>query len=179
MKSGFTLVELIATFAIIVVIALGVFIQFRQLSPTQSLENAADVTRSVLLDARTRAMAGLTCCATSTTPVGYGMYLELNGAPDNTLVLFAETDGDYLYTAADTTLSTTILDDAISVLSCEDETTVTTSGSCTVVFQSDGLSGLYYNGTLATGKGIIYTFIEPDSTSMRLITLYPATYVIE
>lgn len=179
MKLGFTLVELIASFAIIVIIALGVFIQFRQLSPNQSLENAADVARSILLEARTQAMTGKTCCSTATTPVGYGVYIVLDGLPDNSVIMFAEMDGDYQYTAADTVLTTTLLDDDISLTSCADDSTTTTSGSCTIIFQSYGLSGLYYNGSLTTDKGITYTFTEPAASATRSIVLYPATYVIE
>lgn len=179
MKFGFTLVELIASFSIIVIIALGVFIQFRQLSSSQSLENAADIARSVLIDARTQAITGLACCSTDETPLGYGVFVALDGLPDNSLILFAEIDGDYTYTAADTVISTTLLDDEVSLTSCADGSTTTTSGSCTVVFLSYGFSGLYYNSALASGNGITYTFTEPDSTNTSSIILYPSTYVIE
>lgn len=178
MRSGFTLVELIASFSIIVIIALGVLIQFRTLSSTQTLENGVDVVRSVFLQARTSAITGQTCCSSVTTPAGYGVYIQLDGVPDNTLVWFADSDNDQTYTSSDTVLSETILTDDVHLTSCDDGTTTTTTDSCTLVFVTPGFSGLYYNGTTATTE-LTWTFYEESSGSTQSVVIYPLTYVVE
>ena len=177
MRSGFTLVELIATFSIIVIIALGVFIQFRSLSSTQTLENGLDIARSIIQQARTNAITAQTCCGLTTPPNGYGVSITIDGAPDNEIIWFADIDNDQLYSSSDTVLSSTTIDD-VNLTSCDDGTTTTTSGDCTVIFQPPGFSGLYYNKVLASDT-VSLTFTEASSSTTQSIVIYPTSYVIE
>lgn len=167
---GFTLLEIMVSFALIALLAVGVIIQFRRLSPAQTLENAVDVTRSLLLQARTTAITG--------SPYGYGVFVDLDSAPQNTLILFAETEGDYVYTTEDTILSTTVLDNDVSLTACTDGSTITTTGSCTVIFRAPGFAGVHYNGT-DTATTLTWTLTEPVNATSANLLIYPATYVVE
>lgn len=180
---GFTLVELVVTFAIIIVITIGVIIQFRQQSPNQTLENATDTYRSLFVEMRTNALTSKLCCGIGTLPNGYGVAVVLDGAPDNTIVTFADWDADNIYTSssADSVLSTTILQDDISLTGCDDGTTKVTNslgGTCTVLLRTGGFNGFYYNGGQITAT-LTLEFTEPDTGNTSQLTMYPVTYLIE
>lgn len=181
-KPGFTLVELVVTFAIIIVITIGVIIQFRQQSPNQTLENATDTYRSLFVEMRTNALTSKLCCGISTLPSGYGVTVVLDGAPDNTIIAFADWDADDTYNSSfDTVLSTTILQDDVSLTSCDDGTTKVTTGTggtCTVVMRTGGFNGFYYNGTQITAT-LTLEFTEPDAGTTSQLAIYPMTYLIE
>ncbi|MBI4407587.1 MAG: prepilin-type N-terminal cleavage/methylation domain-containing protein [Candidatus Kerfeldbacteria bacterium] len=180
--TGFTLIELVVTFSIIVVIAIGVILQVRQQSPTQSLENATDTYRSLFVEMRTNALTSKLCCGISTLPSGYGVTVVLDGLPDNTVITFADWDADDIYTSSvDSVLATTILQDDVSVTGCDDGTNkVTTSpgGTCTVVMRTGGFKGFYYNGGQISAT-VTLEFTEPDSGTTSQLSIYSATYLIE
>lgn len=181
LKPGFTLVELVVTFAIIIVITIGVIIQFRQQSPNQTLENATDTYRSLFVEMRTSALTSKLCCGISTLPNGYGVAVVLDGVPDNTVITFADWDADNIYSSSDSILATTILQDDVSVTGCDDGTTKVTSGSgdtCTVLLRTGGFNGFYYNGGQITAT-LMLEFTEPDSGITSQLAIYPMTYLIE
>ncbi len=174
---GFTLVELVVTFAILVVISVGVIIQFQTLSPTQSLENASDIFRSTFVDTRTNAVANQKCCS-DVTPSGYGLTMTLDGSPDYTVIAFADLDGDHLYTAADTILNTVILPDTVDITECSTPTTSVTTGSCTIVLETGSNGGIYYNGVTAS-ETMTFELTERNAGSTTSLNVYPQGFVIE
>ncbi|MFA6474910.1 MAG: prepilin-type N-terminal cleavage/methylation domain-containing protein [Patescibacteria group bacterium] len=162
--SGFTIVELVVTLAILIVITLGVVMQVRRLSPSQALENGSDVVRAELILARTKAFTGQSCCG-GIMPTAYGISITLGSS---TVQQIADT----------TTLSTTILQDNVIVLSCEQNGDVSTTGDCIIKFNTSSDHSVLYNGGLDPNT-IILTVREPKSMTVSTIKVYPAVAVIE
>lgn len=177
LKPGFTIVELIVSCAILVMIAVGVVLQFRNLSPTQALENGMDVLRSTLVDLRTAGMTAQQCCG-GTTPAGYGISIAVGGTENNTILYFADIDGDYLYTASDTLLRTTILQDNITINNCSTATVTTSTGNCTIVLSTAHDGTIYYNGAVAS-ENITFALADVDATTSGQLNVYPMGFVIE
>ena len=176
-RPGFTLVELLATMAILLVITVGVIIQFRSLSPTQTLENAADVLRAGFIEMRTAVVTSQTCCG-GTLPAGYGLSMTLDGSPDNTIYYFADMDDDKLYTSSDTLLRTIVLTD-VDVTKCETSAgDVVTAGTCTLQIQPGGFNGIYYNAARLDAGTVTVTLTHANGDSTTL-TVYGQDYVIE
>lgn len=175
--TGFTLVELVVTFAILIVISLGVIVQFQNLSPTQTIENASDVFRTTFVDMRTEVVANQMCCG-GITPSGYGLLITLDGSPDNTIIRFADTDGDHLYTLADTIVNTVVLPDRVDITECSTPTTSVTSGSCTLVLETSTDGSIYYNGTQAS-ETMTFEVTENRTGTSAVLNVYPQGFVIE
>ena len=178
LAAGFTLVELMVTLAILMVITVGVIIQFQTLSPNQTLENASDIFRSTFVDMRTGVVAHQKCCG-DIIPDGYGLIITLDGKPDNTILLFADLDGDHVYTSSsDQLISTTVLPDNVDITECSTPTSSVTAGICTVVLTTGSASSLYYTGSAAS-ETITFTLTEARTSSTETLNIYPTGFVIE
>lgn len=176
LPQGFTLVELMTTLAILAIISIGVFIQFQNLSPTQSLENGLDIFRSAFVDMRTAVTANQKCCD-DTIPVGYGLSMTLDGSPDRTIILFADKNSDYLYTSSDFLISTITLPDRVNITECSTPTTSVTSGTCTLMLTMGSDGELYYNAAAAT-ETMTFELTE-NSGDTASLNVYPEGFVIE
>lgn len=173
---GFTLVELMTTLAILAIISVGVFIQFQNLSPTQSLENGLDIFRSAFVDMRTAVIANQKCCE-DTIPAGYGLSMIMDGSPDRTIILFADKNGDYLYSSGDFLINTITLPDRVNITECSTATTSLTTGTCTLFLTMGSDGELYYNAAVAT-ETMTFELTESSGTTASL-NVYPEGFVIE
>ncbi len=177
LKPGFSIVELLVTCAILVMIATGVVMQLRNLSPNQSLENASDVLRSTIVDLRTAGMTAQQCCG-NITPDGYGISIPVGGAQNNTIYFFADLDNDQLYSTGDQLLSTTILQDHITITNCHTPTVTTSTGTCTLLLATTSSGTIHYNGSEAT-ETMTFALADVDGTVSAQLNIYPSGFVIE
>ncbi len=94
-KLGFTLIDLIVSLSIFVVITGVVVVNFRAGQINDSVRQSANITASFLRKAQIMTLTGAKA-PDSTFPAG-GWGVRFDSDDTNTVVLFADSDGDYVY----------------------------------------------------------------------------------
>lgn len=173
---GFTLVELIVTMGILAMITVGVIIQVRSLSPTQTLENGADLVRAAFLDMRTSTMTSQTCCG-GVLPTGYGLAMNINPTNAGSVTVFADLNSNYNYDVTDTIIQVFTLNE-VAITACGTSTTTITSGACNIATPIGGFNGTYWNGTVEVSN-ITLTLTHLTAGTVHTLTIYPNVYVID
>lgn len=174
-QAGFTLVEIIVTMAIMVMLATATYLSIHSLSADQSITNAQNVVRAVLVLARNNANTGHKCCSTDKVPFGYGVYWTIGGTEFS---MYADLDDSQSYNSGDEIISTSNVESNVDFFSCNDGTTTTTVGTCDVLFTTGNSSSIYLNGTVLSANATIMVDYSPTGQTGQ-ITVYNGTAVIE
>ncbi len=96
---GFTFVEMIVVVAVIGLLATIIVLQFNGTNSAVELDSAISVVHADIRRATVFATTGKTCCAADAVPEGYGLVFT----PGTTAyILYADVDGDHLYSASST-----------------------------------------------------------------------------
>jgi len=156
--SGFTLVEMIVVVGIIGILSTVVVLQFTGTNRNFSLQNAQSFLRSDLRRVMTYASTGKTCCTDQAVPEGYGLLIT----PGNTTYeLYADVDGDHMYTSGgvDQILETIDAQTGESVVGVTPASDVEVE-SCGPV----GTSGLTCDFLTAVPGGVLYANGQSSGT---------------
>ena len=181
--AGFSLVEIIITVAIIGMLAAAAGLNYLNQDPDGIAQRTVSQMRSTVNLARSYAVTGRECCG-GTVPNGYGVYLELDGTPDREYTLYADTDGDFQYTASgDEVIQTGVLTTDVSFSQCElGASIITAPGSCDVLFTRVDFERLvYYNGVQLPGpdKVRIIATHENEPAATAHVEVLPFSIVVQ
>lgn len=184
-SSGFSIIELVATTAVIAILATIVVFQAQRVSPTKAVDQARAMLTSELTLVRTYNGSGKVCCG-GITPA-YGIYAELDGSPDDTFIVYADVNNDHQFTSGDEILHTVVLKQNVDVVSCTVGATIITSATpppnnhCDLVLSyPSGAFGYYFNGASITLDNAVYSVqSSEDPAAQQSIQLYAGSYVIE
>lgn len=165
--TGFTLVEVAVSAAIIIVLVTIIIIQVRTLSPQQAINAGAETARSVFVLARSNAFNGRLCCSDQ-LPAGYGVVATLDGHPDNVLSLYADLDDDHVYSSTDEIITRITLPTNVDVTRCYDTTVSVTAGTCDLSFATTGNTVSYFDGSTPRGTWYLQLTYYGGTTSATL-----------
>ena len=94
-KNGFTLIDLIVSIAIFGVMAASIVVNFRGGARSDSVRQSANITSVMLRRAQTMTLSGEFLSDGSFPIGGYG--IRFDSSDTNTLILFADINGNYIY----------------------------------------------------------------------------------
>lgn len=157
-KYGFTLIDLIVSIAIFGLITASVLVNFRAGSRGDSVRQSANITATMLRRAQTMTLSGELLLDESFPIGGYGIYFD--SADPDTLTLFADIDGNYVYDAGEEIDTEDLAGDAY----------FSAGGNLGVVFSSPD-SDVYFNG-LATDPLKQITIAASDTDVTQSIYVY-------
>ncbi|MBI2415651.1 MAG: prepilin-type N-terminal cleavage/methylation domain-containing protein [Candidatus Kerfeldbacteria bacterium] len=189
-SSGFTIVEVLVTAAIIAILATITSLQTGRRDPGGYVHESKELLRSTTELARTYAMTGHLCCNNSYPPDGYGVFWTMDGAPDQSYMLYADLDNNQRYDSdgVDQVITNHSLDDVVNFTSCSDgATTITPNASppntCDIHFsfgQENQAYHVYWNG-IGTGIATLEATVQHQSatTETDTMTVFTKTFLIE
>lgn len=192
--TGFTLVEILIVVAITGTLAAISIAQInnRILQPDVTVDTSGLHLISTLSLARSYAFSGHICCGQTVPPTGYGVYIPLESATDNTsYLLYADYDGDLQYTTGgvDEVLETRYLESQVVFTSCYDASISIVpepNNYCDISFVVDPDTNTHrlHGAANSLGSGWIDNYITigiesiDDSTYNDDITIYGQTFVV-
>jgi len=157
---GFTLIDMILWLAIFGVLTGTMVSNFRGGSQNESVRLASNLTASLLRRAQTMTLTGAVLSNGDFPDGGYGVYFDT--AQTNTLILFADVDGDFMYDPGEELSEDEVVLPANTSFSLE--------GSMDVVFSPpDG--DVYFSGAAVPDTQTI-SIISTHSEIIRSIVIY-------
>ncbi|MDP3970364.1 MAG: prepilin-type N-terminal cleavage/methylation domain-containing protein [bacterium] len=136
-SSGYSLVELIAVMAVMVILFTVTSLQIGKSNPNGTVHDDGNSLKSTITLARTYARTGHHCCG-DILPPAYGVRFKMDGPPDSTYFLYADLDGDNVFSPADEILIKRALSENVDFYECTDGvTTYTALGKCDIAFLTD------------------------------------------
>ena len=160
--SGFTIVDLLISIAILGLLSTIVLVNFRGGERSDSVRQSANMALSFLRRAQTMTLSGATLISDGTFPEG-GYGVRFDSSDTNTLVLFADKNKDHLYSAGEETES----------IDLSKQSVFDASGNLDVLFSApDG--EVYFNGA-ATELSKTIQFSADGTDITKSVIIYRAS----
>jgi len=166
-QSGFNLVELLVAIGIFVILLAVTVVNFRGASPRQSLSLQAENIISVLRQAQSDAGSGLPFGGS--IPIGgYGVQIDTCDSPECSIILFADSNGNFTPDTPDEIIQTIPLGNEVILKSIS-------SGSPSIFTFKPPAGFVCVNGSCA-GDDIIQIILGVrNSTDTMMIRINPLT----
>ena len=163
-QKGFTFIELIVSIAIFGVITAMVMVNYRAGTRNDTVRQSANITASMFKRAQTMTLTGA-LTAGAFPQGGYGVHFD--EVDNNTMILFADIDGNFAYTLAiDTDIESINLPGNAIFEANEDPDSV---GVLDVVFSSPDADA-YFNGSVVDpSKQISFSARSSDASTMVIV----------
>lgn len=164
MKKGYSLIELLIVLAIVATLTSIVTIRFLQINQKTAVKNATIQLAQIIKDIRSRTLSGQVY--SNTTDSNWGLYIDTTTTD---LVVFADADGDGVYTSADD--STIVhLDGAVRINRCSINGSVLTT--CGVMFTAPGPVASFFTGGTAPASPLVTMQIDIHSRANTAVQEY-------
>jgi type II secretory pathway pseudopilin PulG len=161
---GFTLVDLIISIGIFGVITAMVMVNYRAGNRNDTVRQSASISASVLRRAQTMTLTG--ALTAGVFPQG-GYGVRFDEADNNTMILFADIDGNFAYTpVTDTDIETINLPGNAVFESNED---AGSTGSLDVVFSPPDADAYFDGLTSSNSKQISFSARSSDAATIVIV----------
>lgn len=135
---GFSIIELLIIVAVIGLMSSLVTVRLLSRNDKVDVENATLLVSAHVKDARSHSLSGQTVSATTN---GWGVYADV---PNQQLELFADTNGDAIYSSGDYT-EQLFLEDRTQLIECK--LNATQVDTCGVFFASPSAQASFFTGS--------------------------------
>ncbi|MEK7188921.1 MAG: hypothetical protein AAB671_00225 [Patescibacteria group bacterium] len=155
--NAFTLVDLIVTIGIFTLVTLAAVVNFHAGSRNDSVRQGASIAAGLLRRAQTATLTGALLSDDTFPKGGYGV--RLDASDTDTLVLFADKDGNFNYTGSSENLETVELPGDV----------VFDGGTLNIVFSAPD-ADVYFNGVATeASKTVNFSALSADVTQAVII----------